>query len=285
MISSNAVVRESGLSPAEFKQNYLQANKPVIITDTTADWPAREKWSIEYLENVMGDTVVPVYNSSPAKGKSHQHASSTEMPMRDYLQLLKNGEKELRIFFYNILAGAPELLKDMRYPELGLKFFKKLPVLFVGGKGARVQMHFDIDLANILLCHFGGKKRIMLFSPDQQRFMYRVPFSFSSLHAIDFLNPDFEKYPALKNLHAEIAELEHGDVVYIPSGYWHYVIYDEMSFSLSLRAYASSPVKMLKLLYNIFVLRTIDATMRRHVGQAWNERNERRAIEKTHQYL
>lgn len=284
-IPSTPVTRESGLAKKDFIARYRNQHKPVVIADTTQAWPAREKWSIEYLQESMGDTVVPVYNSSPATGKTHQHAAANEMPMRDYLELLKNGEKDLRIFFYNILAGAPQLIDDMRYPDIGLKFFKKLPVLFVGGTGARVQMHFDIDLANILLCHFGGRKRVLLFSPEQKALMYRVPFSFSSLHDIDFLEPDFDKYPALRQLNAECAELEHGDVLYIPSGYWHYVIYDEMSFSLSLRAYASSPIKFAQLLTNIFVLRTVDASMRKLVGQPWNERNERRAVEKTHRHL
>ena len=39
--------------------------------------------------------------------------------------------------------------------------------MFFGGKGAKVQMHFDIDYADIFLCHFGGKKKITLFSPQQ----------------------------------------------------------------------------------------------------------------------
>ena len=78
-----------------------------------------------------------------------------------------------------------------------MKFFKRLPVLFVGGRGTQVQMHFDIDLANLLLCHFGGPKTILLFPPDQSKYLYQVPYSFSALHRVDFLNPDFEKIPRL----------------------------------------------------------------------------------------
>ena len=90
-------------------------------------------------------------------------------------------------------------------------------------------MHFDIDLADLLLCHFGGKKRVYLFSPEQTKYPYQVPFSFSSLFDIDYENPDFKKYPALNHLKGEFAELNYGEVLYIPSGYWHYIEHMKIS--------------------------------------------------------
>ena len=126
----------------------------------------------------------------------------------------------------------PQLLPDFRFPDLGLEFMTRLPVLFVGGRGSRVQMHFDVDLAHVLLCHFGGKKRVMMFAPDQTPYLYRVPFSFSALFAVKPDAPDYDRYPALRHARGEIAELAHGDALYIPPGYWHYVVYDEVGFSL-----------------------------------------------------
>ena len=189
------------------------------------------------------------------------------------------------MFFFNLLAATPLLRKDFEFPDLGLKLFKKLPVLFMAGEGARVQMHFDIDLADILLCHFGGKKRVTLISPEQTRYLYRVPFSFSSLFDIDYDKPDLEKYPALKNIRAEVVELNHGDVLYIPPGYWHYIQYDEIGFSMSLRAFPREPGTLARMLYNLLMIRPVEGFMRRVVGQPWNDRNERRAISKTHQQL
>ena len=117
-----------------------------------------------------------------------------------------------------------------------MKFFKRLPVLFVGGAGAKVQMHYDIDLANLILCHFGGTKKVLLFPPEQTRYMYKVPYSFSALHDIDFSSPDLIKYPAIKHLNGYVAELKHGDCLFIPSGFWHYIIYEEVGFSMTLRS-------------------------------------------------
>ena len=285
MISTSPVRRVERLSSEVFLKEFKETSTPVVLTRETEDWPARDKWGLDYFKQTIGDKVVPLYNSKRSTGKTHQHASAVQMPMRDYMEMLEAGENDLRIFFYNLLSGAPQLVEDFRYPECGLKFFKKLPVLFVGGEGAKVQMHYDIDLANILLCHFGGKKTVLLFSPEQTPYLYRVPFSFSSLFDIDYSNPDFEKYPALKHVKGEVAQLEHGDILFIPSGYWHYICYVEIGFSLSLRAFPSGLSSNVTLLKNIFVTRTVEGLMRKFVGQPWNDRNERLAVENTHRAL
>lgn len=285
MIKLKSTERVSEISKEDFIREYKQPQKPVVIEQLSVDWPARKKWNTEYLKEVAGNNIVPLYDSVRATNQKHQHAAAAHMKLKDYLDLLHQGEKDLRLFFYNILDAAPKLTKDFSYPDIGLALFKKLPVLFMAGKGAKVQMHFDIDLAEILLCHFGCKKHVYLFPPKQTKHLYRVPFSFSSLFDIDYENPDYEKYPALKYLEGELAILNHGDILYIPSGYWHYITYDGLSFSMALRAFPRTPIKFLKLIYNIVIVRSIDGLMRKTMGQPWNDRNERLAVEKTHQRL
>lgn len=282
MIERSWVPRMGAIARADFLRDFKKPARPVVLEGLTAAWPARAKWSLDYFESVAGDVRVPVYSSRPSRERKHQHAPAATVTLRDYFGMLRAGENDLRLFFFNLIAAAPALQRDFEFPDIGLKLFKKLPVLFMGGKGARVQMHFDIDLADILLCHFGARKRVLLVSPAQTRYMYRVPFSFSALAEIDFGRPDFDKYPALKRVHAEYAELDHGDVLYIPPGYWHYVTYDDVSFSMALRAFPRIPGNLVKMAYNIAVLRTIEGAMRKLVGQPWNDRNERRALARTH---
>src|SRR5262249_120950 len=162
-----------------------------------------------------------------------------------------------------------ELVPDFAYPDLGVRWVKALSVLFVGGRGARVQMHFDIDLADIFLCHFGGRKRVILFAPDQTPRLYPLPFSFTARYDLPPESPDYAKFPALEQARGEIAELGHGDVLYIPPGYWHYVLYDEIGLSLSLRTFPGTARDLLAALYNIVVLRTVDGLMRKTLGQRW----------------
>jgi len=269
------------LPVSDFIERYKNTATPVVLGDLTKWWPAREKWNLDYLEQVAGDEIVPLYSSLPAKNKEHQHAPTMHVSLREYFELLRHGENDLRMFFYNILSGAPALRKDFDYPRLGLKFFKRLPVLFVGGRGAKVQMHYDIDLADLILCHFGGSKHVLLIPPEQTKYMYKVPYSFSALYDVDFSNPDLEKYPAIKKLNGYVATLKHGDALYIPSGYWHYIIYQDIGFSMTLRAMPTTFAARATLLKNIFITRPIEGLMRKLVGQKWNDRNERLAVERT----
>lgn len=285
MIQLQSTPRVDDLSKQDFLAHYKKSERPVILGGITRGWPAREKWSVDYLKQVAGERMVPLYDSQPSRDRKHQHAPAAEMPLAEYLDRLAAGENDLRMFFYNVLDEAPELIEDFEYPDMGLKFFQRLPVLFMGGKGAKVQMHFDIDLADIFLCHFGGPKRIMLFSPEQTPYLYRVPFSFSALFDVKFDQPDFDRFPALRHAQGEIAEIRHGDVLYIPPGYWHFVQYDDISFSMSLRAFPRKPKHLSRMLYNLLVLRTVEGLMRKFVGQPWNDRNERLAVQRTHRRL
>jgi hypothetical protein len=286
MIKLQPIDRIGTISKNEFIAAYKNPQMPVVIEQLTQSWGAYRNWHLDYLCEVAGDNIVQLYGGGErAKGRKHQHASIMKMRFRDYIDALRQGENKLRIFFYNFRAEVPKLTEDFSYPEIGLKFFTKLPVLFFGGKGAKVQMHYDIDLADILLCHFGGKKRIYLFAPDQKRYLYHVPFSFSALFDVDIEQPDFDKFPALRNLEGFVTELSHGDAVYIPPGYWHYIVYEEIGFSLSLRAFPRQPKVVMQMLYNIIVIRNVEGLMRKLVGQAWNDRNELNAIKNTHRKL
>ena len=284
-ITTQSIDKVADISEAAFIRDYKNTAKPVVLTQLMADWPATEKWNVDYLTEEVGDIIVPVYSSKPATGKQHQHAAEMRMTLRDYLNKLRDGENDLRVFFYNILDNAPRLISDFSYPKIGLKFFKKLPVLFMGGRGAKVQMHYDIDLAHLILCHFGGPKHVLLFPPDQTPYMYKVPFSFSALHDVDFSNPDFEKYPALKTLEGYKVELKHGDALFIPSGFWHYIVYEDIGFSMTLRAFPTKLSQRLILFKNIFLTRTVEGLMRKTRGQAWNDRNERKAVEVTNRNI
>lgn len=264
-----------------FVRRFGKPRRPVVLERLSEDWPARHKWTFDYLKRVAGDTVVPLYASRQREARGYQYAHAERMPLKSYIERLESGEGELRIFSLNILAAMPVLARDFTFPDLGLRLFDKVAFLFAGGRGAKVQMHFDIDVPDLLLCHFGGTKRVLLFPPEQTRYIYRVPFSFSSLREVDYDRPDYERFPALKRLTGYEAELHHGDVLYIPAGFWHYIVYEEPGFSVSLRALPRHPVNVVRMLNNLLVVRTVERAMRKLFGRRWIERNERRALVKT----
>lgn len=279
------VDRVENISKATFIKKYYKPQKPVLITGLTKNWPAYTKWKLDYIQQRAGDQVVPLYDNEPAKDKESVYAPVKEMKLFDYIEILKTQPTDLRIFFYNILNKMPELLDDFEYPDIGLKFFKKLPALFFGGEKSKVFMHYDIDLPDSMHFHFDGDKAVTLFSPEQTKYLYRVPFSIHNVEDIDMDNPDFKKYPALQYAEGIRAEMKHGDALYMPSGYWHSIRYLNGGFSMTLRALPRHPARFAHMLYNVFIMRHIDNISRKYRGQKWLDHKDRLAIRRTERHL
>ncbi len=279
------VPRVKNISKTEFIEQYYKPQKPVLIEDMTKNWPAYQKWKLDYIQEQSGDQIVPLYNNEPAKDNESVYAPKKEMKLYDYIELLKTEPTDLRIFFYEILKKMPELLKDFEYPDIGLRFFKKLPALFFGGGASKVFMHYDIDLPDSLHFHFDGHKSVTLFSPQQTQYLYRVPYSIHNLERIDMDNPDFEKYPALQYAEGIQADMKHGDALYMPSGYWHYIKYLDGGFSMTLRALPRNPKRFLNMLSNVLVMRNFDNFTRKYWGQRWLDYKDELAIKRTEKNL
>lgn len=274
--------RVKSISKSEFVQNYLKPQVPVVIENLVDNWPAVSKWNFDYIKQKVGDKVVPLYDDRPVDYKDGFNEPHATMKMSEYIDLLQKEPTKYRIFLYNVLKEVPELQDDFDFPDIGLKLMKSLPMLFFGGEDSHTFMHYDIDLANILHFHFQGKKECILYPNGEKKHLYKVPHSLITHESIDFSNPDFERWPALQHANGYKTELEHGNVLYMPEGYWHYMRYITPGFSMSMRAIARNPRNLSQAIYNIFIMRNIDNLMRRVKGQQWIDEKNEKAIKNTH---
>ena len=279
-----SIPKVEGLTKEAFLKEHYRPQKPVVIAGGIKEWPAFEKWNLDYFKEIAGDKLVPLYDDRPVKHDEGFNQPHAEMKMSDYIDLLKKEPTRYRIFLWNILKEVPQLQQDYKMPDFGLRIMKGLPMMFFGGEDSYTFMHYDIDLANIFHFHFDGKKECILFGQTENKYLYKVPHSLITREDIDFKQPDFEKWPALKKANGHIAHLEHGDVLYIPEGYWHYMRYITPGFSMSLRSMAKKPKNLGKALYNIFIMRHFDNLMRRLKGQDWIDWKNEQAIERTKRY-
>ena len=277
-----AVDKVETISKKDFINNYFKPQKPVVIERFIEDWPAYTKWSLEYMKEVAGDKTVPLYDDRPVDYKDGFNQPHATMKMSEYVDLLKKEPTKFRIFLWNILKEVPVLQKDFSFPDFGLRLMKGLPMLFFGGKDSYTFMHYDIDFANIFHFHFEGKKQCILFDQQQNKYLYKIPNSLITREDIHFSNPDIKKWPALKNAKGYITHLEHGNTLYMPEGYWHYMRYITPGFSMSLRSIPRNPIHLGKAVYNIVVMRSLDNVMRRLRGQKWIDWKNDYAIKRTH---
>lgn len=279
------IPRVTTITKEAFLRDYFKPQKPVVIERFIEDWPAYSKWNLDYMKATVGDKIVPLYDDRPVDHKDGFNEPHAKMKMSDYIDLLKREPTKFRIFLWNALKEVPQLQKDYTYPDFGLKLMKGLPMLFFGGTNSHTFMHYDIDLANIFHFQFEGKKQCILFDQSQNKYLYKIPHSLITREDIDFSNPDLIKWPALKHAKGYVTELNHGELLYMPEGYWHYMKYITPGFSMSLRAIARNPKNFSKAVYNIVVMRHFDNFMRRLKGQKWIDWKNEEAITRTHMSL
>ncbi len=280
-----AIPKIDRISFDDFHKTYVKNQKPVVIKNFINEWDALTKWKLDYIKEVGGDKLVPLYDNREKINTSKKKFNEPHLHMKlgEYVDLLKKGPTPYRIFLYNLLKKVPQLQNDFSFPKMRLKFLKGLPMLFFGGENSKVFMHYDIDYANILHFHFDGKKRCILYPPSETKYLYKLPNALISHPGLDFNKPDFEKYPALKNAKGFVAELEHGEMLYMPEGYWHQMTYLTPGFSMSLRALPISKVNLSKAVYNVFVMRYFDNFMRKTLGERWKDFKEETALKRTNE--
>ncbi len=275
------IPRVSTLTKDQFLKDYLRPQRPVVIEKYIEDWPAYSKWNFDYIKEIAGEKIVPLYDDRPVDHKEGFNEPHSTMKMKDYIDLLLREPTNYRIFLWNLMKEVPELQKDFYFPEFGIPIMKNLPMLFFGGKESHTFMHYDIDLANIFHFHFAGKKECILFPQTENKFLYKIPHSLITHESINFSKPDYKEWPALKFATGYKTQLNHGEVLYMPEGYWHYMKYITPGFSMSLRSVARNPLHLSKAIYNVLFMRYFDNGMRRLRGQQWIEWKNERAIERT----
>ena len=95
--------------------------------------------------------------------------------------------------------------------------------------GNTITIPAHMDEPNNIACVVSGKRRFTLFPPDQVSNLYIGPLEFTPAGApismVSPHNPDFERFPRYKEAlaAAQVAELEPGDALFIPSVWWHQV--------------------------------------------------------------
>lgn len=231
------VRRVAGLSRDEFLERYYAANRPVILTDLTNDWPARELWSPEYLDWQLGGERVEVMagrNSDPnyeINGAKHRQ----EMLFSQYVErILTGGEtNDYYLVANNQFFKRPavkRLLDDIHMPPAYLdpQRVEGHVHFWFGPAGTVTPLHHDT--MNIFMSQVYGRKRVRLIPAAQWEWIYNHTGVYSPVdpeQVDDRSWPDFVKADMIDIV------LEPGETLFLPVGWWHHVRALDVSISVS----------------------------------------------------
>jgi hypothetical protein len=274
------------ISPGEFRRQHYEPMVPVVLSGLARTWPAYRKWDWDFFQQIVGDKKVGVYNNVKSDAYTPINKADDYMTFGEYLDMVRNGPVELRIFLFNIFQHAPQIVSDFTWPEDLMKgFVKRFPMLFVGGQGSVTHLHFDIDMSHILHTQFLGRKRVLLFPFEEQYRLYRKPYEVLSFANFEnYADPaasklDIREFPAIKGARGYEIILEHGDTLFMPAGFWHHMEYLDSGFAMSLRAMQSSVSGKLRGAWNLFGMRNIDTLMKKTFPQWWYETKKEKAYD------
>lgn len=219
-------VRAADLSYRRFLDVYVHANRPVVLTGAVTVWPALRMWTPAYFKDRFGSKPVAV---------SYEEV----MPFDRFIDGVMASDEEcpgpymFRLFLHEHL---PEVLPDVipqnvyafprRYASPLMRPQWRRPdgylKLLIGGVGSKFPaLHYDGDNAHATVTEVYGEKEFVMFAPEDGRLLYPNPNLPNRSLIDDLLRPDLQRFPLLARATCYRAVLKPGDMVFVPSRWWH----------------------------------------------------------------
>ena len=233
----DSVERRSNLSYQEFVREYASVGKPVIITDATKNWKALKKWSMDFFKSEYGSA--KVYITSYKTGTKVNDRTYVSKSVSDYIDIRTSSTCD-QLFYLSAfhIGNHPELWEDCEEPIYLNNWYRKLPLeifqkylndtydILIGQKDTSVGLHCDGRHDQAWVAVISGRKQVVLLSPDQGKYVYEGQ--------VDCFNPDLQKYPLYANAKPVECIINQGEMLYIPSDWWHHLKNLEDTIGLSL---------------------------------------------------
>jgi histone arginine demethylase JMJD6 len=220
--------RRGKLSKRAFLRDYGLTGKPVILTEATQGWKALE-WTPEMLSAHYGDMEVELTPSASLE------EATTSMLWSEYVEYLKSpDERLLYLTSLNFREYCPELLDDFQVPiyfredwlqEIDPAQQFDLLWLFLGPGGAGFRLHVDLALTSAWNVQVTGKKKWLLFPPEQGELLYNGE--------VDAFEPDLERFPLFAEAQGYECTISPGELIFTPSGWWHQTKTLETGFAIT----------------------------------------------------
>jgi len=233
-----------------------KGDEPLVITESNLiPSETLQKWgNLDYMKEHMSDTNQYFILESKTKefrfwqdAEERMSAHPTWQPpnkritlsLKDFMESITSKDGKNGHFHYmQECYGENVVDEDMKrqyeafnWPwlnniksECGWKEFEK-NLLFIGQDGYLSPAHFD-GIENFF-AQIKGRKQCVLFPRSMFERMYPHPTSHpcDCQSSVDLSNPDFERFPKMRELKGVKCILEPGEVLYIPSYWFHEILH------------------------------------------------------------
>ncbi|HEY1559939.1 MAG TPA: cupin-like domain-containing protein [Caulobacteraceae bacterium] len=232
-------VARSQAGASEPIDKLLASGEPIIIPALVERWPivavARQGPQAlgAYLLARDGGAPVPVMEAPPAFGGRFCYTAGLQdysftkryRPLGETLERISRtiDQAEAPVIAIQMLPlaeQAPGIVRDNPMPLLPGDI---RPNLWLGGR-VRTQIHHDPD--HNLACVVAGRRRFVLFPPEQVGALYiGPPDRAPPLSLVDPEAPDLARFPRFAEAMraARVARLGPGDALLMPRYWWHHV--------------------------------------------------------------
>ena len=220
----------------------MPAGQPVVLRGLAQNWPlvsasATLAGTAAALRTLASAEPAEVFVAAPGNGGRYFYGDDLRAfnfdKRRVPLGLLLDAllEQAGAAVPAGLYAGA--LAADRYFPgfvashPLPLLSTAIIPRLWVGN-ASTVAPHFDLS-SNIAVC-VSGRRRFLLFPPEHVSNLYIGPIEHTMAgqpaSLVDVTAPDLARFPRYGEAlaHAQAAELEPGDAIYVPTPWWHAVM-------------------------------------------------------------
>lgn len=229
--------------PGKIPDRVLESEQPLLLKGLVADWPLVDaaKRSAEdadaYLRDFYNGKRVTVSVGPPEIGGRifyNDDLSDFNFKMGNtrldtFLDWLREHRDDDRPPVHYVGSTTVDYILPGIREQNDLAFGDIEPLVSIWlGNQTCIAAHYDVP--DNIACVVAGRRRFTLFPPDQLENLYVGPLDYApagqSISMVDLRDPDFEKYPKFRTAlqHAQVADMEPGDALFIPSMWWHHVM-------------------------------------------------------------
>ena len=227
---------------ATFRDRIYPTNQPAVLRGAVRQWPAVQRGSPSaqamcgYLLGLPQGAPVPLLTAEPSvKGRlffredmQGPNFQRQAVPLAVGLQALLAhlGDPVPPALFVESALLSDCLPTFALDNSLDLLDRSIAPRIWIGNA---IQVHTHCDFSNNIACVLAGRRRFTLFPPEQLPNLYPAPMDITlagvPVSMVPLQNPDFERYPRFHRAlaAAQTIELDAGDALFIPYGWWHHV--------------------------------------------------------------